>query len=185
MIYVIGGPSLSGKTTTRKYITKYLGISGIDTDTLRTLTQSLRPDLSVGHDKNVMDNYKNMRPTIRAFLFARSFFSEDYILEGDCINLEDILEIKQDMELKALFLGYPNSSVEDLLLILQGVPRDHWSREIDKAKLYDKLKEFIDYSKFLQAEASKFNLPFIDISSRENINFQNQSIMQGLGLFRD
>ena len=121
-----------------------------------------------------------MRQTIKAFLFARSFFSEDYLLEGDCINLEDISEIKQNIKLKAVFLGYPNSSVEDLLVILHGVPKDHWSRAIGYTELYNKLEEFVSYSKFLQAEANRLNLTFLDVSPRKKIDLQNQIIVQEL-----
>lgn len=165
MLYIIAGASLSGKTTIRQHITKTYGISGLDSDTLRTVTSDLRPDLNVGHDQDVSTNYNNMRPMIQAFIKARGFFDENYLLEGDCVNLDDALDAAEQGA-KVIVLGYPNSTVDEILDILDSASSTHWSKGLSRSDLGEKAKSFIEYSKFLQAEATAKNLNFIDVSSR-------------------
>lgn len=75
MLYVIAGASLSGKTSARRHITQSLGVSGIDSDTLRTMMNELRPEVAVGHTYDPFTNYQNMRQCIRA-LYMHGVFSK-------------------------------------------------------------------------------------------------------------
>lgn len=181
MLYVIAGASLSGKTTARRFITTKHSISGLDTDTLRTMTNILQPDIEVGHDKLVLENYRGMRATIDAFIFARSFFDDDYILEGDCINIEDVARgLRRGTIANAVVMGYPNNTVDERLAILRGVKTNHWSKVISQIELREKIAEFIEYSTFLEHEATKLGLNFIDVSYSTNLEDISKLIAQSL-----
>ncbi len=171
MLYVIAGASLSGKTSARIHITNTRKISGIDSDTLRTMMNDLRPDMSVGHTQDPLTNYENMRPCIQAFIHARSFFREDYILEGDGINLEDIKKNITENKMKAVILGYPRDTPEHRLEILEhNAPIFHWSKILPSKILTMKIQQCIDYSVFLEHEAKRLNLDYIDVSDTKNID---------------
>ena len=180
MLYIIAGTSLSGKTTARNQITRSHGINGIDTDTLRTMTNVLRPDMSVGHDKDTMTNYQNMRQTVQAFIYARSFFGEDYILEGDSINLEDIAPAQENGTVRAVITGYPESSVEEVMAILKKSSDSHWSHTFDDEALAAKVQDFIEYSKFLRDESHRLGLTFIDVSHSLELGQSTNAIIEQL-----
>jgi hypothetical protein len=165
MLYIIAGASLTGKTTIRHSLTRQLSISGIDTDTLRTMANELTPPLNVSHLNTCNENYIRMRPVIQAFIHARSFFpEEDYILEGDAINLASIQSLRTIIPLRCVVLGYPHSSIEQKLTQLQQAST-HWSHEYQTDDLRAKISEFIRFSEFLENEANQSHHPYIDVSS--------------------
>lgn len=180
MLYIIAGPSSSGKTSTREYMTRKFGISGIDSDSLRTMTAVLRPDIDVGHTQDVKMNYANMRTTISAFFYARSFFEEDYVLEGDAINLEDIKKYKEEHEAKCIILGYPNDTIEERLQVFRKTSATHWSHALDIETLTEKVIDNIEYSQFLQKEALRLDLPFIEVTCHSTIEENVQNIANAL-----
>lgn len=171
MLYVIAGASLSGKTSARLSITSSRSISGIDSDTLRTMMNDLRHDMRVGHAEDPITNYENMRPCIQSFIHARSFFEEDYILEGDGIHLEDISKNVKEKRMKAVVLGYPRDTLEHRLALLQqNAPVSHWSNTVTPLILVEKIQQCIDYSIFLEYEAKRLGLDYIDVSDLDNID---------------
>lgn len=181
MLYVIAGTSLSGKTSTRLHITNSRGISGIDSDTLRTMMNDLRPDMSVGHTYDPFTNYKNMRLCIRAFMHARSFFQEDYIFEGDAIHLEEIKQGIRAGKMKAVILGYPNETLEHRLALLRrNAPLLHWSRTVSPQILEEKIQQCIQFSIYLQKEAAKLGLDFIDVSAANDVTDTNAAVVAHL-----
>jgi adenylate kinase family enzyme len=177
MIYIIAGASLSGKSTLRKRVTVKYGINGIDTDTLRTVASKLRPDLVVGHDKSCMTNYSNMPEVIEAFIYARNFFTEDFVLEGDAIQLALIRKLQDRNEAKAVILGYPNDTLNQRLNLLEKVGENHWSRAVDSQTLNQKISEFITYSQFLKSEAAKYNLTFIEATYDTSLDVLESKII--------
>lgn len=168
MLYVIAGCSLSGKTSSRQYLTRQYGVSGIDSDTLRTIANHIAPDIDVGHTQLVMKNYQNMVPVIEAFFAARSFFDEPYIIEGDGINIATMLPHVESGAAKVVVLGYPNSTVDSMLeRIKTTFSESHWIFELNKTDAAQRIAELIEFSRFLQAEAERCNLPFIDVSAMD------------------
>lgn len=182
MLYIIAGTSLSGKTTARRHITKKYGVSGIDTDSLRTMTNYLRPDILVGHDKSPLANYENMRQTITSFLQARSFFAEDYLIEGDCINLEDIRNFSKNHDVRVVVLGYPRDSVSERLAVLKNTPAGHWSQNLSDEELKKKITEFINFSAFLENEAKRFEIKYIDVSKKGSLKRISKRVAASLSL---
>jgi len=182
VLYIIIGASLSAKTTARRFITRQLGVSGIDSDTLRTMVNDLRPEVNVGHNVPVMTNYENMRETIKAFIHARSFFHEDYILEGDAINVEDIAYYVQEGRAKAVVVGYPHTTAEKRITQLNIVDHTHWSHHLDTDTFIRKMEEFITFSAYLQHEARTYDMPFIDISDNYSIDAIVTEIVAAFGL---
>lgn len=165
MLYVIAGCSLSGKTSSRQYLTKQYGISGIDTDTLRTITNHIAPDIDVGHTKLAMTNYNNMTPVIDAFFAARSFFDEPYIIEGDGINLSTMQSYIESGAAKVVVLGYPKTTVESMMARVENeFPTTHWIFQLTQEDAQKRVTELVQFSQFLLAEAKRYNLTFVDVS---------------------
>lgn len=163
MIFFIAGASLSGKSTLRRRITSRYGISGIDTDTLRTMANNLLPHLEVGHDIELMKNYRNMNTVIRAFVEARKFFpSEHYIIEGDSLQIEYVADCINEGFARGVILAYPHGSVEQKMDEFQMTHPSHWSHTVPKDALRRKVQDFISYSQFLEAESKKYSVHFVD-----------------------
>ena len=176
MLYIIAGTSLSGKTTARHFISKKYGFGGIDTDTLRTMTNVLLPEKEVGHLLSPKENYKNMRVIIDAFVHSRSFFvDDDFVLEGDCINITDLKSYIQAGTAKGVVVGYPNATPDDVLLKLSHTPLSHWSRKIDPATLRQKIDDFIEFSRFLEKEAVSAGIYYIDVGGL-NVGQVNEAV---------
>lgn len=162
---------MSGKTSCRLHFTRTRGCAGIDTDTLRTMMGVLSPRLSVGHTKSIMQNYQNMRPVVESFVHARSFFDEDYVLEGDCINIEDAAQLVRDGVARVVILGYPRDTVERRKeLILNNSSPAHWLRRLSDDEIYSKISACIEYSKFLQDECRKYGVDFVDVSEEQQLS---------------
>ncbi len=182
MLYLIAGASLSGKSTIRQMLTKQTAISGIDTDTLRTIVNRLRPDLSVGHMETVLANYENMKVMIEAFIYARSFFDEDYILEGDAINLESIYPLIQSNSVRCVVMGYAADSVSDRLQLINQVDEHHWTKSLESKQLQHKIQEFIDFSGYLRGNAVKYGLSYIDATHERDISSIYNEVKKELGI---
>jgi hypothetical protein len=121
-----------------------------------------------------------MRDTIAAFLYARSFFDEDYLLEGDAINLEDIKAYTKEHDAKCIVLGYPNDTVEERLQIFEESESSHWSHALDHESLRKKVVDNIEYSKFLEKEAHRLHLPFLEVSCHNTIEKNVRNITNAL-----
>lgn len=154
-------------------------MSGLDTDTLRTMAEILLPRLEVNYRQSCQNNYGGMRPVVDAFLRARAYFpTEDYILEGDAIDLGLIKSLRGEIPLRCIVLGYPTITVEEKRCqILPDIT--HWSNNMTTEDVRMKIEEFIQFSKFLEKEAQLNDFDFVDTSSM-NLNEVKQKTISSL-----
>jgi hypothetical protein len=164
MLYFIGGVSRAGKTEVRRRLLENHSISGIETDVLRSMFEFAAPELGISHSKSPSENRDRMQPYLEAFCKGRSYFDDDYVVEGDALKPEIVERFVRVGEGRAVFLGYPNVSVEIQLVRL----RNHnigWIQRISDEELRSLLAIFIEDSKWFERECASRNLPFVDVSN--------------------
>lgn len=162
MLYIIIGASLSGKTSVRLALQQKFGFGGLDTDTLRTMSEQLLPNMGTSHTATPRQNYDCLSPVVDAFLYARTFFpNQDYILEGDAINMASV--VKQHICAKTVVIGYPYAKPKRIFkrLILTR-NSSHWSCGMNQKEILLKIAGFIEFSKFLKTESGRYGFSFID-----------------------
>ncbi len=101
MLYIIGGPAKSGKTTLRKEILNRNKISGFSTDFLRTMLQK-NPDLNINYKNTPEKNSKNSSIYLQGFIEELlNFTDEDFLIEGDMID-ENLFKIYKKIKISYL-----------------------------------------------------------------------------------
>lgn len=163
MIYILGGVSRSGKSSIRKALLAS-GISGIDTDTIRTMIGDVDKHLGISHERPPRENAEKLFPYIKALVRARSFFVEDFLIEGDAILPRLVAEYQSDPTVRSLFLIYPSLSVSAKMDELAKYP-EGWSAHVDKGLLHEMVQGFIDDSKLIMQECETLHLPYLDVST--------------------
>jgi hypothetical protein len=163
MIYLIGGVARSGKTSIRKRLLNDYKISGLETDSLRTLFELSFPELGIHYQNPPMLNARRMAPFIESFIKSRFFFEDDFVLEGDCVTPDVAKKFGNDARVNSLFLGYPDISFEEKMRQLLEKP-EGWVKDASRDDLQRKIKLFIDDSKIFKDLCAETNLPFIDVS---------------------
>lgn len=163
MIYLIGGVARAGKTSIMKRLLRDHKISGLETDSLRTMFELSLPALKIHYQNPPTFNALRMEPFIKAFIESRFFFDYDFVLEGDCITPKVAKVYENNALVKSLFVGYPNISLEKKLNQLIKNP-DGWIKGLSNNDLKKKIELFINESRILTESCDEANLSFIDTS---------------------
>lgn len=163
MIYLIGGVARAGKTSIMKRLLQDYKISGLETDSLRTMLEFSFPALKIHYQNSPEDNAIKMEPFIRAFIESRFFFDYDFVLEGDCITPDVAMTYVNNGLVKSLFLGYPNILLEKKIKQLVENP-EGWTKDLSDNDLEEKIGLSIEQSRLLKESCGRLNLTFIDTS---------------------
>ncbi len=178
MIYLIGGVARSGKTSIRKRLLNDYKISGLETDSLRTLFELSFPELGIRYQDPPMLNARKMSPFIKSFIKSRFFFEDDFVLEGDCVTPNTIKDFKNNAQVLSLFVGYPNISLEKKMQQLLEKP-EGWVENISHDDLKERVKTFISDSKIFRDLCTEARLPFVDASDLQ----LDEVIVNALNIF--
>lgn len=72
------------------------------------------------------------------------------------------------------FLGYPNVSIEEKFAKIRVFDTEFdWTKKTDDKIVVEHITKYIEISKWLQKECEKYNLPFVDVSSKRNEVLEN------------
>ena len=179
MLYIIGGPAKSGKTTLRKTLLQEQGISGISTDYLRAMFQE-NTELNITSQNSPEINYKNIEVFLDGFIKEFLYFSdEDFILEGDLL-IEDLYEKYSNFSDKVFFvyMGYPDISLKNKVKQTREKEKviKSWVNDVDKESLQKILSYGISKSKKLKSFCKQNNIYFINTS--RNFDFHLKKFIE-------
>lgn len=160
MIYLIGGTPRVGKSTLAALILERDKISNISTDVLRNVLDY--SSLQVGiKDFEPQKQSEAFFPYFLPLLKILQNKYQNYVVEGDLFYPEQIVEIKERINLKCCFLGSSNITLEDLKQIDSKLD---WVSKLPPEKQADLPREFIERSKMFETEAPKHGFSYFDIS---------------------
>ena len=166
MLYLLGGAARAGKSTLaqRLLIEKRLPYFPIDVLTMG-LTRGL-PHLDLDPDGPDRVTGEKLWPIIRAV--AENIIETDvtYLLEGATLLPAYVAELihAHEAAVWACFIGYPHASPEVKVRAIRafgGGPND-WVRNHTDAQLHALVDHMVDYSRYLQEECVRHNIPFFD-----------------------
>lgn len=168
MLYILGGAARAGKTTiANRFVTKN-AIPYLSTDYLMEALEIGSPQLGVNFHLPYLQRGEKFWVFLKPMLSIIHLENPSYLVEGDPILPKFIAEfIKEHKNIKVTFLGYANTSTEKKL---KQIREKHsgsydWTNKISDEKLIESIKYNIDYSKYLQAECEKLELPYFDTSN--------------------
>lgn len=165
MIYLIGGVARSGKSTVRALMLRKYGISGIDTDTVRSMIEHAAPELGVSYLKKPRENARKMSRYLEGLVRARFFFEDDYVIEGDALLPKLIGKMIKTKKAKGAVLGMPKVDAgKKLRAIRARETRDAWTRRLNDPELLASIEELRRESLRLEKECAAWGVPFFDVS---------------------
>ena len=174
MLYIIGGPARSGKSTLRNIALKDFKISGISTDYIRAMLQEKLP-LEISYKNSPDINSQNM--LVYLVGFAKEFINysnEDYVLEGDAIDskLFYALAETKPLNIKFIFIGYPDAQISNKCNIIRQIDSktQSWTNSITDSNLSEIISNAIKKSNELREFCKKNNIQFINTS----VNFLDE-----------
>lgn len=176
---IIAGVPRAGKSTVCHELNNRDNYQHIEADTLTFAFQNSFPETEITHT-----DFWGLKETSKPFSKFLSAWIKEIQASGTCNKLDykvaiDLYHIvPEDFEKYfpkenccIYFLGYPNISVEEKVKqIRQFDTKDDWTQKESEESLINRVKTYIEVSKWLQEECNKYELPFIDISyNREKV----------------
>ena len=168
MLYIIGGASRSGKSLLAHKILKEKLVPFFPLDGLVGMLTHSAPEHGVRHQNDFVDKSE------KTWKFSKELFQylfktqKVYLVEGDCIIPSQIaeLQVKYKEHIKACFMGYPSLTAKQKLDLVRAHNRgeEDWTNKHDDDAMLEMLESMIGYSKYLQEECEKYNIPFFDVS---------------------
>lgn len=173
MLYLISGASRSGKTLLAKKLSEQKNISYLSLDWLVMGFTNGIPEYGI-HDMLFPDEIaKRMWPFLKAILENMLWSEINYIIEGEAILPELIIELlnKHPDKIKICFVGYTSANIEEKVKDIKkfSLQKNDWL--IDKTDTYitDHVKNMITHSIMLKKSCKENNLKYFDSSE----NFLN------------
>lgn len=168
MLYIIGGAARSGKSLLAHKILKEKLVPFFPLDGLVGTLAHSAPEHGVRHQNDFVEkSEKTWKFSKELFIY---FFKTQtsYLVEGDCILPQQIAELQAEYsgQIKCCFLGYPSMTAPQKLDMVRTfhLGDKDWTRKHSDEKMLEMLEAMIVYSKHLQEECAKYNIPFFDVS---------------------
>ena len=166
MIYLIGGTPRVGKTTLSKMIMERKDIPFVSADVLTHALDHTYPDLGIrsGGWHSIPDKFY---PYLKEFIRSSTHNLPDYVIEGDSFLPEHVKKLSEEFEIKSLFLGTSNTTLE---LIKNKEIHDDWVSDLSDEKQKALPAWLISTSEMFKSESNKYDIPYFDTAdNREKI----------------
>lgn len=159
MIFIVGGPCRTGKTTLGQMLHRAVGISPVPTDALVWMLQVGAPELGVRHGTR-FDKAERLFPFLAPFVDAYIAGGQTLILEGDGVAPQHASTLADRHPVQACFLGHRQPVPEDL--IMDG----GWATGHSPEQLHS-LAQFVALSSERTAqECQRLGWPYFDVGER-------------------
>ena len=167
MLYLIGGAARTGKTILSQRLLKERSIPYFCLDYLiSAIDRTLH---NIPSREAAIKIWPNLEEMLRNIVEVGS----DYIIEGDKLLPEHVSNLIKDYpdQIISCFLGYPSADPQKKINEIQQYPGhiNDWTKNSTESELRDLVTEMLDYSRFLQSECSRYNLPYFNTSENFSI----------------
>ena len=169
MHVIIAGAARAGKTSLSLMLNKY-GFTHYKMDSVKRGIcealnikfdnwESISPIMCTVINRIILDNKTDTNYGIEKYLFDTPF-----------LYPKDIEKIDTS-ETKVIFLGYAHTDVDKYMEKIREYDENHiWSSKISDEALRKWTNDDIEYSKLLESECKKYNIPYFDTSeNREEV----------------
>ena len=169
MHVIIAGSARSGKTTLSLML-KEFGYVHYKMDSIkRGICEAYNLQYD-NWDKVSIIMSKIINRMIKDQTTDTNYLKEDYVIDIPFLYPKD-LSLIDTSDTLVIFLGYPKLSLEENFNNIRMYDKDnYWTKEINDETLKKMCQENIDFSKYLEEECNKYNIPYFDTSfNREEV----------------
>jgi hypothetical protein len=165
-LLIFGGAPRCRKTTLAGKLARSKGISHLPLDSFVFALQESHPELGICHlsgkDWDVCDR---LEPILLQQLRWMHDYEIPVVLDTFHIRPQTVIKLRNEIPLRAVFLGYPRDSVEDRFQMVRAneKPSD-WTKDWTDAQVRGYLQGFIQASIDLERACHAVDLPFFDVS---------------------
>lgn len=172
MNYIIAGTSRCGKTMLVNKVVKELnGFSKLSIDNIIDTFEKIIPQVNINF-KNGIGNKELLPNFVDYFLKGAMYKDNDiglfYILEGDGISFEKLLELNNDKDIELIMLGKASISEQEYFEEIRYYEGKYlyseWTQRLEDKELKQKCKEWILRSKEYEKLCNENNVKFFDTS---------------------
>lgn len=166
MILVIGGAPRCGKTTIARRLALEKNISHLPLDALVHAFERARPDLGIGHlgsdDWSVCGEIEPILLEQLRWMHAQEM---SVIVDAYHLRPQALVSLRDEIPLRAVFMGYPRDSVKKRLEIIRRneKPLD-WTRNFDDASMRLYVERFVQASSLFENWCTETNFDFFDVT---------------------
>ncbi len=173
-ILFIGGVSRSGKSLLARQVVKKIGIPYLSLDILKMALHREGRLLGIDPIEPMNVTARKLWPLVRAMAENAAETHVSYLFEGEVtpVHVADFRDSQADIDVRAVFLGYPSTSVDQKMAALTAHahhPND-WIAHHDEDWQRHFIRERIDDSIQLAKDCADRDIPFVDTS--EDFNAQ-------------
>lgn len=164
MIYLIGGISRVGKSTLASMILERNKISAVSTDVIRNLLDFSPTKVGI-NDLEISKKPEAFFPYFSQLVHILNNKYSNYVVEGDLFTPEQVALLQKEIDLKCVFIGTSNITLEDLKKIDSKLD---WVSKMPM-EVQEKLPgKLVERSKTIETEAAKYGFQYFDISPDRN-----------------
>jgi len=176
MIYIISGASRAGKTLIAQKIAAKRGISYFSLDWLVMGFTNGIPEYGV-HDLLFPDEIAQRSWSfIKAMLESMLYSGVDYIIEGEAILPELIIELLQKYpdKLKICFIGFTAVDHHEKARSIKAfsIAENDWLSDKTDAYVLDHIKNMVAHSIAIEKSCKTHGLPYFDTSKNFTASMQ-------------
>lgn len=169
MIYLVGGPSRSGKSTLALRLLRQHHVPYFSVDYLTSGLAAGAPALGVLHDLPNRVRGERVRPVLLGVLRNIVEVEPRYLVEGDALLPGLVAELEAEYAgcVRACFLGYARCGVEEKCASIRSVPGpiNDWVADLPDAELARLVSEGREWSAFLEEDCARHGLRYFDGSA--------------------
>ena len=166
MLYLIGGPSRSGKTLLARKLLELRRIPYFCADYLTSGLEAGAPSLGVNHDLPSQTRGELAWPVLAGVLCNLVEVEPEYLVEGDALLPSKVATFVAGHrgQVRACFLGYSRSSLEAKCTSVRTYPSpvNDWVAGIADGGLVELVMEMRAFSEFLEADCRTHGLRYFD-----------------------
>lgn len=165
-LLIIGGAPRCGKSTIAREMAQQKQMSHLALDALVEALEKTHPQLGIRHlGGNDWQVASAVEPILLEQLRWMHGQKMRVIVDAYHLKPQTILKLQEQIPLRAVFLGYPRSSLEQRFqTIRQNEKGTDWTRNFDDATLLKHIESFIENSVLLSNWCKECQIPFIDVS---------------------
>lgn len=175
---IIAGVPRSGKSTICHKLDLKSNLQHIEADTITFAFQYSFPETGITHT-----DFWGLKETSKAFSKFLSAWVTNIQNSGNCKKIdyklaidvyhivpEDFVKYFQKESAEIYFLGYPDIEVQEKIKQIRQFDTEYdWTIDETDESLENRIRTYIEISKWLKEECEKYNLPFINVSKNREV----------------
>ena len=166
MIYLVGGPVRVGKSSLARLALQRKSISSITTDALTSSIGRNIPETRLAGSYIPQEEWEqNFYPFLRRFIKTINYDYENFLIEGAPISPAVAIKLSAKFDLRAVFVGNTQQSVENLM---SNLGNNIWLRNVSPDELPKIAERIVARSKELEQASQDFNYSYVDFSGSFN-----------------